>query len=138
MRSQHGEFPEYHTSADNLEFVRADALADSLSKCSSVIDVLERNRTYLNQKPKCEPQLGKRGLYKGLGAGDEHRQHEMALLWVLNLSDGSHSLLDIAERSDLPFATIAEATEALCATDLLVEAKHNVRGYQQANFRKAS
>ncbi len=119
MRSQPGEFPEYHTSADNLEFVRAKSLADSFAKCRAVIDILEANRTYLNTNPKCEPQLGRRGLYEGLGAGDEKRRRELALLWVLNFSDGEHSLLEIAERSELPFALISEAAAALVAVDLL-------------------
>ncbi len=119
MRSRHGLFPEYHTSADNLDFVRAEALADSLAKCLAVIDILECNRTYLNTHPRCEPQLGRRGLYEGIASGENGRSRELALLWVLNLSDGEHSLLDIAERSTLPFAAIKEAVTALTATDLL-------------------
>lgn len=119
MRSVHGAFPQYHTSADNLEFVRPESLADSLGKCLEVIDLLEFNRVYLNNSPKGEPQLGKRGLYRGLSADPTRRQHELALLWVLNLSDGSHSLLDIAEQANLPFGIIRGATDALAATDLL-------------------
>ena len=119
MRSQHGQFPEYHTSADNLNFVRPEALADSLEKCRAVIEVLENNRVYVNQQPKCEPQLGRRGLYTGLGSEDERRRHEMALLWVLNLSDGKHDLLAIAERADLPFSQIKLASDALSQADLL-------------------
>jgi aminopeptidase-like protein len=138
MRSQHGQFPEYHTSADNLEFVHPESLADSFGKCRAVIDVLEENRTYINQVPKCEPQLGKRGLYKGLGAGDERRQQELALLWVLNLSDGAHTLLDIAERSELPFDAVVKAAETLCATDLLREATTALRSYRSHQSRKAS
>lgn len=122
MRSQHGQFPEYHTSADNLDFVRPEALGDSLEKCRAVIDLLENNRVYINQQPKCEPQLGRRGLYAGLGSEDERRRHEMALLWVLNLSDGKHDLLAIAERANLPFSEIKAAADALCQTDLLKEA----------------
>ena len=118
MRGRHGEFPEYHTSADNLEFVRADALAGSFAACLGAINVLEGNRSYLNQKPKGEPQLGKRGLYNAGNALGKDRQ--LAFLWILNLSDGHHSLLDIAERAGLPFATIEEAAAALAATDLLV------------------
>ncbi|MEY2539359.1 MAG: hypothetical protein QOG67_3099 [Verrucomicrobiota bacterium] len=125
MRSQHGEFPEYHTSGDNLSFVKVDALADSFAKCCSVIEVIEHNRIYVNRKPKCEPQLGARGLYQGLGSGQEKRNHEMALLWVLNLSDGSHSLLDIAERANLSFNIINSAAAALVATDLLETADVN-------------
>ena len=116
-RARHGEFPEYHTSADNLAFIRADALADSLAKCVAVIDILEGNRIYLNRKPKGEPQLGKRGLYGGTTPMAKDR--ELALLWVLNLSDGRHSLLDIAERANLPFAAIKDAAAALATTDLL-------------------
>ena len=123
MRSQHGQFPEYHTSADNLDFVQAEALADSLDKCRAVIDVLENNRVYINQQPKCEPQLGRRGLYTGLGSEDERRRHEMALLWVLNLSDGNNDLLAIAERADLPFSQIKLAADALAQTDLLKASK---------------
>ena len=119
MRSQHGQFPEYHTSADNLDFIKVEGLADSFAKCCAVIDILEHNRVYLNRKPKCEPQLGARGLYQGLGAGQNKRAQEMALLWVLNLSDGNHSLLDIADRANLPFATINGAAESLARTDLL-------------------
>jgi len=117
MRGRHGEFSEYHTSADNLDFVQAEALADTLAKCLAVIEVLESNRAYLNRKPKGEAQLGKRGLYGGTDA--IRKERNLALLWVLNLSDGEHSLLDIAERADLPFATIKEAAIALSATDLL-------------------
>jgi len=120
MRSRHGEFAEYHTSADNLEFVRPWALADSLTKCLAAIDVLEYNRFYVNQKPKGEPQLGKRDLYKGLGTSADRGKRELALLWVLNLSDGEHSLLDIAERANLPFALVRDASIALSETDLLV------------------
>ena len=120
MRSRHGEFPEYHTSGDNLEFVKAEALADSLSKCKAVVDLLENNMVYLSQSPKCEPQLGKRGLYAGQAHGEDRRLRELAFLWVLNLSDGDHSLLDIAERANLPFAAIRQAAEALANTDLLV------------------
>ena len=119
MRSVHGTFPEYHTSADNLDFIRPASLADSFTKCLQVFDLLEANLTYRNNSPKGEPQLGKRGLYQGLGAGAAKRQHELALLWVLNLSDGSQSLLDIAEEAALPFATIKGAADALAATDLL-------------------
>lgn len=119
MRSVHGTFPEYHTSADNLDFVHAESLEDSLRTIVQVIEVIEGNRTYVNNKPKGEPQLGKRGLYQGLSAGADQRQRELSLLWVLNLSDGYHSLLDISERAKLPFSVIRAAADALLTTDLL-------------------
>jgi aminopeptidase-like protein len=119
MRSRHGQFPEYHTSADNLDFVHPESLADSLGKCVAVMDLIEHNRKFVNRNPKCEPQLGARGLYQSLGGGPDRREKEMALLWVLNLSDGDHALLDIAERSALPFHVVQEAAEALCASGLV-------------------
>jgi aminopeptidase-like protein len=120
-RTPHGEFPEYHTSKDDLGFLRPAALADSLACALGIVRVLEGNRVYLNQSPKGEPQLGRRGLYQGFGGSEEARAREMALLWVLNLSDGRHSLLDIAERSGLPFDQVAAAAKSLAAVDLLRE-----------------
>ena len=121
MRSPYGEFAQYHTSADNLDFVQAEALADSLSKCRDIIDVLEYNRFYINLKPKCEPQLGRRGLYGAVGGSTHTKDWEMALLWILNLSDGRHSLLDIAERSGMSFSVIADAANALISKELTKE-----------------
>lgn len=118
MRSVWGRFPEYHTSADNLNFIEPECLAESLRVCLAVLDVLENNRRYLNLNPFCEPQLGRRGLYRSLG--DDSIPDEMnARLWVLNFSDGENSLLDIAERSRLPFAAILEAAALLQENGLL-------------------
>jgi len=122
-RSTHGCFPEYHTSADNLAFISADAMVESLNTYISVMDVLENNKTYINTSPKCEPQLGKRGLYDSTGGTHANdKNFQMALLWVLNLSDGSNTLLDISDRSEIRFSTIKEAAKALRKTDLLIEA----------------
>jgi aminopeptidase-like protein len=118
-RTPHGRYPEYHTSADNLEFVKARSLAESLNHCQAAVQILEHNNTYLNQNPHCEPQLGRRGLYRTIGGEAGEKSREMALLWVLNLSDGSHSLLDIAERSEEPFKRIREAAETLVQFELL-------------------
>ncbi|MEO6195875.1 MAG: DUF4910 domain-containing protein, partial [Thermoanaerobaculia bacterium] len=96
-RTPYGRYPEYHTSADNLDFVKPEALEGSLRTYLAVIDVLEGNRRYLNLNPKGEPQLGRRGLYRTIGGDESGRSRELALLWVLNLSDGENSLLDIAE-----------------------------------------
>ena len=120
-RSSHGQFPEYHTSADNLNLVKPQYLQESFETFLDVIEVLENNRRYINLNPKCEPQLGKRGLYSNVGAPSGSRVKEMALLWVLNLSDGQPDLLDIAERAGEPFADIRSAAEALLACGLLKE-----------------
>jgi aminopeptidase-like protein len=118
MRSAWGTFPEYHTSADNLDFIRPLSLARSLRACAAILDVLESNSRYCNEMPHCEPQLGRRNLYRSTG-GDAIGMEIHARLWVLNLSDGEHSLLDIAERSGLPFAAIREAATLLLESGLL-------------------
>jgi aminopeptidase-like protein len=120
MRSVWGTFPEYHTSADNLDFIHPVQLARSLHLCASIFDVLENNRSYRNQNPCCEPQLGKRGLYRSAG-GESIDTEISARLWVLNFSDEEHSLLEIAERSRLPFAAIHDAAELLRENGLLVD-----------------
>lgn len=121
MRTPHGEYPEYHSSADNLEFVKADSLGRSYARCAEVFDLLEWNRTYINQNPKCEPQLGRRGLYRAIAGQQDKQLKELILLWVLNLSDGHHCVLDIAERADAPFYEVHAAVEALLKVGLLKE-----------------
>lgn len=118
MRSVWGSFPEYHSSADNLTFIQPLKLAESLRVCSAIVDILENNRHYCNQNPYCEPQLGRRNLYRSTG-GETVGIEISARLWVLNLSDGKHSLLDIAERSGLPFTAIHSAAQLLQDAGLL-------------------
>ena len=122
MRTPHGRFPEYHTSADNLDFIRAHRLGDSYRKAIGVMDLLERNRTYLNLNPKCEPQLGRRGIFEAIRAHADPQAFQMAVLWALNLSDGSADLLTIAERSGVTFDLLANAAELLCRAVLLAPA----------------
>ena len=121
-RTPWGRYPEYHTSADNLDLIRPEHLGLSLRRYLEIVHLIESNHTYRNLNPHCEPQLGKRGLYRTLGGDDAGRERELALLWVLNQSDGEHSLLDIAERSSIPFASLAEAARALLEAELLSEA----------------
>lgn len=118
MRSPNGTFPQYHTSADNPDFVTAEALEASLGVLLDVVDLLERNLTYERVDGRGEPQLGSRGLYRLIGGGAGQAGRE-ALLWTLNLADGQHSLLDIAERSGLPFAEIAAAAKVAVDAGLL-------------------
>ena len=118
-RSAPGSFPEYHTSADDLDFITAGALGRSFHAYMSVVDVLETNATYVNLSPKGEPQLGRRGLYRSIGAGPDAGVNELSLLWALNLADGEHTLVDMAERSGLPYATVRDAARTLEEHDLL-------------------
>ncbi|MBQ0865495.1 MULTISPECIES: DUF4910 domain-containing protein [unclassified Streptomyces] len=118
-RTPYAGYPEYHTSADNLDFVSPEAMADTLAVCREACAVLDRNRRYVNLSPYGEPQLGRRGLYDSLGGRSDAKQAQLAMLWVLSLSDGEHSLLDVAERSGLPFDTVAAAADALHGAGLL-------------------
>lgn len=118
MRTPNGKYPQYHTSADNLDLVSGPALAESVSRLLSIVGVLEKNHRYLNLNPKCEPQLGRRGLYRQMG-GTSSKAQEEAMLWVLNFSDGKNSLLEIAERADLDFNKLDEAAEMLLKHGLL-------------------
>ena len=133
-RTPHGTFPEYHTSADNMNFVHPNSLSESYSACQSLFSILERNRTYLNTNPKCEPQLGKRGLYRVIGGSADSGATELAMLWVLNLSDGEHSLLDIAERARIKFDSIYQVAIALQEHGLLTESlQHSSPNPQKAS-----
>ncbi len=123
MRTPHGEFSEYHTSADDLDFVKPAALEDSFGKLLMIIEALEGNGRFINRNPMCEPQLGRRGLYGTLGGGGGDRSAELAMLCVLNLSDGDHDLLDIARRSGIGFRAVRRAADALLDHQLLAEAQ---------------
>ncbi len=118
QRSKYGTIPQYHTSADDLSFIRPQHLLESYSLIIKTIGVIENNAVYCNMAAKCEPQLGKRGLFGRVG-GENLAAENMAMLWVLNFSDGAHSVLDIAERAKLPFEIVVRATQLLEAHGLL-------------------
>jgi aminopeptidase-like protein len=120
MRARHGRFPEYHTSADDLDFIGPEALEASLEICEAILDVLDGNRVIESRSPFGEPQLGRRGLYRAMGGEPDLAELELALLWVLTLADGAHTLVDVAERAGLPFALAQRAAALLEAHDLLV------------------
>ena len=119
MRTPNGEYPEYHSSADNLSLLRPESLAHSLAVLRRIVAVIEGDAVCRSRNPKGEPQLGRRGLYETMGGQRAASYDQMALLWVLNLADGHHSLLDMAERAGVPFATIRAAADALVAAELL-------------------
>jgi len=119
MRSPNGTFPEYHTSADNLDFVTAEALEQSFEILIDVIGVLERNVVYERVDGRGEPQLGRRGLYQAISGQKDKAETQMALLWLLNQADGRQSLLDIADRSGMPYGQLAIAAELAANADLV-------------------
>jgi aminopeptidase-like protein len=118
-RSTYGSYPQYHTSADNLDLVRPEYLEQSLDLLLRSVGILERDRKMLSLNPKCEPQLGRRGLYSLVGGHNEGQQLQLAMLWVLNKSDGLNTLLDIANESGIAFDLIYEAAVALTDSKLL-------------------
>lgn len=122
MRTPHGEFAGYHTSADGLDLIRPESLAGAVEACLQVVDVLETNRRFTNLSPYGEPQLGKRGLYRSAGGAVATPDDERALLWVLNLSDGNSTLVDVARRSGLGYAVVRRAAERLEQAGLLTTA----------------
>jgi aminopeptidase-like protein len=127
-RTPHGEFPEHHTSADDLSFLDSEALADSVYALAALVDAVDRNRRFVNLLPKGEPRLGERGLYPTLSAGVPGAERFVqAVLWVLNLSDGRHSVLDIAERSGIPVDVLADAIDSLLEHGLVAESKEERR-----------
>ena len=117
-RSPNGAYPEYHSSADNPDFLDVACLGQSIRALSQLIETLDRNRTCLNLSPCGEPRLGKRGLYGSIG-GRPPDELQNAMLWVLNQSDGGPDLLAIAERSGLPFGEVEQAAGLLEKAGLL-------------------
>jgi aminopeptidase-like protein len=119
MRTPHGEFSGYHTSADALERIRPESLAEAVDRCLELVEVLESNRRPTNLSPYGEPQLGRRGLYRSAGGAVPTPDDERALLWVLNQGDGRATVLDIARCSGLPYAVVQRAAERLEAAGLV-------------------
>jgi aminopeptidase-like protein len=119
-RTPHGEYPEYHTSADDLAFVDPGSLEDSLEACWDIVEALEADRCYRNLAPYGEPQLGRRGLYQAIGGRSDRQARQMAMLWVLNLSDGDASLDDVAERSGVDVTLLTDVAQELQEAGLLV------------------
>jgi aminopeptidase-like protein len=121
MRSQYGTYKEYHTSLDNKDFISFDAMQESIDLYFEVCRTLEMACTYRNKIMACEPHLGRRGLYPSIGAGQEGftNVRPLPLLWVLNLSDGHHDLLDISQRCGIDMNTLHAAASQLLHHDLI-------------------
>ena len=118
-RSRHGEYREYHTSKDDLDFVSERGIAGSLAAYLRAIQVLEMNCRPTRTDPFCEPQLGRRGLYPKLGAAREVDDYLTKLMHILAFSDGDHDLIDIANRLGCPVWGLREPLEKLVDADLV-------------------
>jgi aminopeptidase-like protein len=118
-RSPNGEYAEYHTSADNLGLVAAQYLGESLKVYRDIIGCIDADQVYENLVPYGEPQLGRRGLYRKMGGFQDIEETKLAMLWMLNRSNGRRSMLDIAEQSGMPWSALEEAAQLLVEHDLL-------------------
>jgi aminopeptidase-like protein len=118
-RTPYGTYHQYHTSADNLSFINASSLHETIKLLSDIVNIIEKNAIYLNKYPKGEPQLGRRGIYGAMGGYGGRKDVELAILWILNQSDGKSDLLSIAEKSNLSFKVIVDAAEILLEKDLI-------------------
>ena len=119
MRTMYGKYPEYHTSADNKDFISFEAMEKSVLKYLDIIEVLERNEKYINKMPFCEPQLGKRGLYPTLGSQKGTEDFVTAMMWVLNLADGTNDLISISEKSKIPINQLIPVIDRLIENGIL-------------------
>lgn len=119
MRTMYGKYPEYHTSGDNKDFISFDAMEKSVLKYLEVIDLIERNERYINKMPYCEPQLGKRGLYPTLGSQKGTQEFVTAMMWVLNLADGTNDLITISEKSKIPIQQLIPVIDKLIDNGIL-------------------
>ena len=119
MRAPSRSYHEYHTSLDDKSLISFPGMVEAVDACEAICGALEANRRWLNLQPYGEPQLGRRGLYRSLGGLQTIGQSQLAMLWVLNCSDGRNSLLDIAERADLPFRDLQAIAEILVSKGLL-------------------
>ncbi|EBA14552.1 hypothetical protein RSK20926_01117 [Roseobacter sp. SK209-2-6] len=117
MRSKFGEYPEYHTSLDDLELVTPAGLQGGLDVLQKCCTVLEADAAY-RVTVLGEPQLGKRGLYPNLSTKDTKRQ-VANMMNLISYSDGQHSVLDIAEKLDQPFWVLQPIAEVLYEHSLL-------------------
>jgi aminopeptidase-like protein len=119
MRTKYREFPEYHTSLDNLDFVTSAGLAGSFALHKDCIELLERNKVY---KVTCigEPQLGKRGLYPTIATRASHRQVIDTLNFIA-YADGTNDLIDISNIIRVPARNLYPIIDKLVAANLLVD-----------------
>ncbi|MCP9236781.1 DUF4910 domain-containing protein [Lewinella sp. JB7] len=127
MRTKYEEYPEYHTSADNKEYVSFSSMEDTVRKILQIVDVLEMNHHFVNQRPYGEPRLGKLGLYPSLGTPKRNQEEFAAMMWLLNLADGYNDMLAISTRSGIPLSELIPVANKLTEKGLLVHGDYGPR-----------
>ena len=116
MRSKYGEYPEYHTSLDDLTLVTPYGLAGGFKAIQQALEVIENN-VKLQTTVCCEPQLGKRGLYPTLSTKGSHDQVRM-IINLISYCDG-RTLLEISELIDEPVKHVLEVLQPLIKQGLI-------------------
>jgi aminopeptidase-like protein len=119
MRSKFHEYPEYHTSLDDLRFVTPKGLAGGFLAVRRALEGIEANRVW-RAKTLCEPQMGRRGLYTTLGIRNPE-QATRTRMHILSYADGNHDLLSLAEKICIPVWELVPYIEELAEHDLLEE-----------------
>ncbi len=118
-RAKPGYFREYHTSFDNKDFINFDSLVDSVDVFYSIVKALEANRVWENTIKYCEPQLGRRGLYPSVNCDKTWEDKYSSMLWLLNLTDGMHDLLTIADDTGQNLELLIDVAQELSDAGLL-------------------
>ena len=121
MRGRHGQFPEYHTSGDSLDFVSAGQIAAAARVVDEILKRFQATRVYRNLQGEGEPQLGRRGLFRRLGGSGDPEAQQLAILWLLALADGRRTLEQIAERAGVSLEIVESAAAALVESNLLID-----------------
>ena len=119
MRTMYTEYPQYHCSLDNKDIIDFGAMAETIDAYVDLFEIIEANRTWKNTVMFGEPQLSKRNLFRSLGSQIHSEERDNAIWWLLNLADGKHDLIDIAEKSGLDWRLLAEVAEMLNKSELL-------------------
>jgi aminopeptidase-like protein len=117
MRSKYGEYPEYHTSLDNLDLISPDGLQGGFEILRKILNTLEQNYI-VKTKVLCEPQLGKRGLYPTIGT-KEVAQETRRMINFIAYADGTSDILEIAEKIGEDPVSLIELSKKLIESDIM-------------------
>ena len=119
-RSKYNEYPEYHTSDDNMELISPKGLQGSYEVMTDWIRAMEHNRKY-KVTVLCEPQLGKRGLYPTVGQKGTYDE-VTALIDFIAYADGKNDLFDISDKIGVSISRLLPIVEKLVKNGLVEEA----------------